>query len=192
MHIHFRGLYSSVAAIVLGALCTRVAAAQAPTPGTYRVWLCAEKCTIADSSSAIGVATVVVMDDSSARSKNTLALLRSLRVIRRAEVGQLDNVCFYVSQAERRVANEELFFGIRANGVTGWQFAPPDRFTITVYTSPDAGYALRWTSPGDIREGEGWSYGWAGNTPFHRNAFFVARRLGEPAPSQCLTRDSSG
>ena len=182
MPIRLRGHHRVVLAIVLATLRPHLASAQTPAPGTYRVWLCAAKCTLADSSRAIGMATVVVFGESAEQRESSLALLHSLRVIRRTERGQLDNVCFYASRSEPRVAGEEFFFGIQANGLTRWLLVAPDQFSITVYASPDAGYALRWLAAGEIRAGEGWSYGWAGNTPYHRNAFFVAQRLGDPDP----------
>ena len=89
------------------------------------------------------------------QSDSTQVLLRSLRVIRRFEEGRSDNVCFHVTQRAGRIANEELFFGIVRNAVTRWHHTPAEGFSLRVYSSPDAGYILRWTDPGVIGHGEG-------------------------------------
>ena len=40
-------------------------------------------------------------------------------------------------------------------------------------------------APGVITVGEGWSFGWPMDTPYHRNAYFAAIRIGEPDLSRC-------
>lgn len=159
---------------------------QAPARGTYRVWLCAEVCTPADSSRAIAVATIVIIDDQAAAEESTrlaFAVVPAIGYTR--DSGATDNACFSVTSRESPVGSEELFFGIQLRGRTRWQHAASDGFSMRVYQSPDAGYWLRWTEPGPLTRGEGWSRGWAADTPYHRNAYFAARRTGEPDITQC-------
>lgn len=114
------------------------------------------------------------------------SVFAGLRAIRRtSETGATDNVCFSVSRREPRVGSEELYFGIQPSGRTRWHHAADDGFSMRVYLSPDAGYSLRWAEPGALARGEGWSFGWAGDTPYHRNAYFAARRAGEPNVTPC-------
>jgi hypothetical protein len=169
-----------------GVSAPAAAVAQAPAPGTYRVWLCAEACTPSDSSRAIGVATVVIVSDRAAAEESVRSVFAGLRAIGRTrDTGATDNVCFSVSRREPRVGSEELYFGLEPKGRTRWQYAATDGFSMRVYLSPDAGYSLRWAEPGPLARGEGWSFGWAGDTPYHRNAYFAARRTGEPDITQC-------
>ena len=84
---------------------------------------------------------------------------------------------------------EELFFGIHANAATRWHYSATTGFTLRVYLSVDAGYTLRWREPGPLAEGEGWSFGWSGDVPEHRNAFFVATRSGPADVSKCKIGD---
>ena len=164
----------------------RDAAAQAPEPGTYRLWLCAEVCTPADSARAIGVATVVIVDDVTAANEPVRSVLSRMRPVRPTnDSSAVDNACFSVSRRERQVGSEELYFGIRPKGTTRWQYSANDGFSMRVYLSPDAGYSLRWAEPGALTHGEGWSYGWTSDAPYHRNAYFAAMRIGEPDVTQC-------
>lgn len=169
-----------------GVSAPAAAVAQAPAPGTYRVWLCAEVCTPSDSSRAIGVATVVIVSDRAAAEESVRSVFAGLRAIERTSAtGATDNVCFSVSRREPRVGSEELYFGIQPKGRTRWHYVATEGFSMRVYLSPDAGYSLRWAEPGALARGEGWSFGWAGDTPYHRNAYFAARRTGEPDITQC-------
>ena len=159
--------------------------AQTPAPGTYRIWLCTEVCTPSDSSRAVGVATVVIVSDDAAAEEPVRSVFAGLRAIRRtSETAATDNVCFSIV-AEQRVGKEELYFGIQPRGRTRWHYSANDGFSLRVYLSPDAGYSLRWVEPGPLVRGGGWSFGWAVNTPDHRNAYFAARRIGEPDITQC-------
>ena len=159
---------------------------QAPAPGTYRVWLCAEVCTPSDSSRAIAVATIVIVSDLAAADEAARLLFAGIPALGLTrDTGATDNVCFSVSRQETRAGSEELFFGIQPRGRTRWQHAVTDGFSMRVYRSPDAGYWLRWTEPGPLARGEGWSRGWAADTPYHRNAYFAATRTGEPDVTRC-------
>ena len=160
--------------------------AQTPTPGTYRVWLCAEACVPSDSSRAIATATIVILNDRTAVDDSVRSLFTTLRTMGyTSDTGANDNVCFSVIRRETSVSREELFFGIRPRGRTRWTYSVTDGFAMLVYQSPDAGYSLRWAESGPLARGEGWSFGWSGNTPYHRNAYFAARRIGEPDVTQC-------
>lgn len=162
------------------------AAGQVPAPGTYRLWLCAVACTPADSDRAVGVATIVIVDDVSAASQPVQSVFSRLRPTGwKKGNSPVDNACFSVSRRESRVGTEELFFGIQPKGTTRWEYSADDGYSMRVYASPDAGYRLRWAEPGALARGEGWSYGWAPNTPYHRNAYFAATRIGEPDVAQC-------
>lgn len=162
------------------------AAAQVPAPGTYRLWLCAAACPPADSDRAVGVATIVIVDDVAAASQPVRSALSRLRATGwRNDSSAVDNACFSVSRRASRVGTEELYFGIHPKGATRWQYSAKDGFSMRVYASADAGYRLRWAEAGALARGEGWSYGWAGNTPYHRNAYFAATRIGEPDVAQC-------
>jgi hypothetical protein len=154
-----RALIWRATAIGVLAFVARRATAQALTPGTYRVVLCAQPCTIADSGRAIGVATIVIVGDSTAERDSIAAVPRSLRALGRAGTGGVHNACINITRAERRVAGEELFFGIYLTGATRWQYSAAAGFSLLVFSSPDASYTLRWTAPGRLREGEGWSSG---------------------------------
>jgi len=160
--------------------------AQTPAPGTYRVWLCAEACVPSDSSRAIATAIVVILNDRTAVDDSVRSLFATLRPMGYTSYsGANDNVCFSVIRRDTRVSGEELFFGIRPKGRTHWTYSSTDGFSMLVYQSPDAGYSLRWAESGPLARGEGWSFGWSGNTPYHRNAYFAARRIGEPDVTQC-------
>lgn len=162
------------------------ATAQAPDPGTYRVWLCAAECALSDSARAIGVATVVIVGERAAAAEPAQSALRSLRAVEDLRTdGATANVCFVVERRAPDISGEELFFGIRPRGRTRWRYTAGEGFSLPVYRSPDAGYTLRWAASGPVTRGEGWSYGWSGTTRDHRNAFFVARRLGEPDVILC-------
>lgn len=174
---------------VIGAtllLAPAALSAQSPTPGTYRLHLCATVCAASDSAQAIAAATIVIADDSMANSiewKEAMTAIRARRVMRQSSPS--DNVCFNVERSSTHVAAEELFFGINRNGSTRWERTRDDSLTMRVYRSPDASYELRWAGTGERITGEGWSTGWhATNTP-HRNAFFVAVRIGPPASVAC-------
>lgn len=160
--------------------------AQSPMPGTYRLWLCEQRCALADSASAAVIATIVIVDDSAAASDTVQAAFRGMRVIRRVhETAPRDNVCFRVTSGSGRIGGEELFFGIHSNAVTRWQYSAASGFTLRVYLSPDAGYTLRWSESGPLAKGEGWSFGWSGDVAEHRNAYFVATRTGPADISSC-------
>jgi hypothetical protein len=181
---------SKIIGLVISSLAMVLAStrgeAQTPTPGTYRVWLCAEACAPSDSSRAIAVATVVILNDRTAVDDSVRSVFATLRPMGyTSETGANDNVCFSVIRRATRVSAEELFFGIRPRGRTHWTYSITDGFSVLVYQSPDAGYSLRWAEWGPLARGEGWSFGWSGNTPYHRNAYFAARRIGEPNVTQC-------
>ena len=160
--------------------------AQAPSAGTYRVWLCAESCTPSDSLSSIALATVVIVSDVAAVDESARLLFAGIPALGlMRDTGATDNVCFSVSRRETRAGSEELFFGIQPRGRTRWQHMATGGFSMRVYQSPDSGYWLRWTEPGPLARGEGWSRGWAANAPSHRNAYFAATRIGEPDITQC-------
>lgn len=53
------------------------ALASGQSAGRYRIWLCAEPCTPADSLTAVGSATIVILDDSTAESEPMGAALAS-------------------------------------------------------------------------------------------------------------------
>ena len=166
--------------------------AQSPEPGTYRIWMCAAPCTSADSAKAVATATVVILDDSTAAADPVRAALATLPPLahwaRPNPAAAVNNACFRVTQRERKVGTEELFFGITPNAVTRWQ-STAEGYSMLVYRSPDANYTLRWTAPGALTSGEGWSSGPGPNGPFggreHRNAYFAATRLGPPDPARC-------
>ncbi len=61
------------------------AVAQAPAPGTNRVWLCAEVCAPTDSTRAIAVPTVVIVTDRAAAEDSVRSALAGLRAMRRTE-----------------------------------------------------------------------------------------------------------
>jgi hypothetical protein len=173
----------SVGRVAFGA---RDVAAQVPEPGTYRLWLCAEACAPADSARAVATATIVILDEAAASGAPARAHFARLRSIRRtAETAPTDNVCFEVTYRQPRVGAEELYFGIQPSGATRWQYVATEGFSMRVYLSPDAGYALRWAAPGILTTGEGWSFGWAVDTPYHRNAYFAAIPTGKPDLTRC-------
>ena len=164
-----------------------LAAAQQPTPGTYRIRLCDTECVAADSNQAVAVAVMVILDDSSAAAEATRATLRVLRSIRRTgETAKHDNVCFRVTARTSRIGNEELFFGIQATGATRWKYDPASGCSVRVYMSPDAGYTLRWMPLGNVTNGEGWSLGSQAKITDHRNAYFTAERIGPPEIARCF------
>jgi len=159
---------------------------QTPTSGTYRVWLCANACSVSDSARAIASAVVVILDDSTAATDVARIALGALRpLFPNRATGQRDNACFRVLSAASRVGDEELFFGIQPAGTTQWEYDATQGFSLRVYASPDAGYILHWTNSGPVIAGEGWSYGWQAQVGLHRNAFFVARRIGAVNVAQC-------
>lgn len=160
---------------------------QAPEPGTYRVVLCAEACTPENLARTIGVATVVILEGAAAAAepaREVFATLPAIRQSRERDRVPADNVCFKVTEHERRVGAEELLFGITPRGTSRWSFAAADGFSLRVFASIDAVYALRWTTPGRLTQGEGWS-SLAPEIPYHRNAYFSATRLGAPDTAQC-------
>ena len=160
--------------------------AQAVTPGTYRIWLCATACSVADSSRAIASAVLVLLEDSTAATDATRSALGALRTAYRpSTTGLRDNACIRVLSRTARVGDEELFFGIERIDASRWQHDTAQGFSLRVYFSPDAGYTLRWKTDGPLLAGEGWSYGWQVQAREHRNAFFVARRIGPADIAQC-------
>ena len=181
----FRFRFALTAAVWFLAAMPGGLAAQSPMPGTYRLWLCAEVCDLADSSRAIAVATVVILSDSAAQTDPARSALASFRTIRRTGETRPDNVCFHVTHRDRSVGGDELYFGIQPTGATRWHHTATDGFTLRVYLSPDAGYTLKWTETGELRRGEGWSFGWQVHGPSHRNAYFAAIREGDPDLTQC-------
>ena len=159
---------------------------QTLTPGTYRVWLCASACGVADSSRAIGSAMLVILDDSTAATDVARTALNALPpMLRNLATTPRANACFRVLSATARVGDEELFFGIQPIGATRWQHDPTEGFSLRVYASPDAGYTLRWKTGGPLMAGEGWSYGWQAQVREHRNAFFVASLIGPANIAHC-------
>jgi hypothetical protein len=94
-----RGVVNLVAMLSVATGFPALAPAQTPQSGTYRLWLCATVCSPADSARAIGVATIVVFDDSAATSERVVAVLKSFRVARRAKEGAGPaNVCVHVTR----------------------------------------------------------------------------------------------
>lgn len=159
---------------------------QTLTPGTYRVWLCASVCGVADSSRAVASAMLVILDDATAATDTARTALNALpSLLRNPATAPRANACFRVLSAMARVRDEELFFGLQPIGATRWQHDPTDGFSLRMYVSPDAGYTLRWTNGGPLTAGEGWSYGWQGQVREHRNAFFVATFIGAADIAQC-------
>ena len=157
------------------------------TPGTYRVWLCAEPCAPADSVGAVGIATIVVVDDSTAESEQVRYALGSLPLIGSAyEPAVIANACFQVTHRESHVGGEELHFGIKPVGATRTRYLTDGSFSLRMYSSVDAGYSLRWNLPGPLARGEGWSYGWRPQDTPHRNAYFAAVRIGDADLTHCM------
>lgn len=160
--------------------------AQSPTPGTYRLFLCAASCLVADSTQAVATATIVIADDSMAATSAWKSAMSALQVGRmREQSGPMDNACFRVERQSRTIGSEELFFGIRRNGSTHWEAIDGGGFAMRVYQSVDASYLLQWAGTGHVIRGEGWSSGWQAQSRPHRNAFFIATRIGGPAAAAC-------
>ena len=187
-----RLVIAGMLSLFCGHLFQSVSVAQAPEPGTYRVWICADPCTPADSAKAVATATIVILDDAAANAEPARGVLATLPVLaswRNKDTTPGPNACFRVTQRERRVGTEELFVGITPAASTRWQHSAADGFTLRLYQSPDASYALRWIGPGALTTGEGWSSGPGPSSVArganHRNAYFAATRLGPPDPNQC-------
>lgn len=66
---------------------------QAPAPGTYRVWLCAEACTPSDSSSTIAVATVVIVSDVTAADESARLLFAGIPALGSRETRVRPTTC---------------------------------------------------------------------------------------------------
>jgi hypothetical protein len=177
-----------LAGLGLALICVNTAAvSQMPTPGTYRVQVCAEICALSNSSSAIAIATVVIVSDRASLGDSLWLALVGLRPMQWSnDKSAVDNACFSVVRRQTGVNGEEFFFGIQPRARTRSEYSPTVGFSLRVYRSPDAGYSLRWTEPGPLTHGEGWSYGWSASTPYHRNAYFIAKRVGEPDVTQCM------
>jgi hypothetical protein len=158
--------------------------AQSVAPGTYRVWLCVAVCAPEDSLRSVADAFVVVFDDSTAQSQTVSPALAALRSIRTARGGPL-NACFRVTRRQSAIGKEELFFGITPSAATRVRTTDGGGFVLPMYASPDAFYDLRWSGTGAITAGEGWASGPFAEDPYHRNAMFSARRIGEPDVSRC-------
>jgi hypothetical protein len=159
--------------------------AQSVTSGTYRVWLCATNCTAQDSAHSVAEGFVVIFDDSVATTAGVAAALAKLPSIRTAGSGTL-NACFRVTKRQRTIGNEELYFGIISGAATRVRPADGGGFVLATYASPDAFYDLRWAESGLMSSGTGWSAGWRPSDGYHRNAFFVAVRVGPPQSTDCL------
>ncbi|MCA2991287.1 hypothetical protein [Gemmatimonas sp.] len=160
--------------------------AQAPVRGTYRLFLCATRCTEADSAQAVAVATVIIADDSMASTaewRAAMIRIQDRRLMRQS--GPEDNVCFHIERRSERVGSEELHFGLHRKGSTHWERTAGDSLAIRIFHSPDASYELRWAGGGDRITGEGWSEGWQTTQTPHRNAFFVALLTGPPTSAAC-------
>jgi len=160
-----------------------------PEPGTYRVRLCETPCAGAKPESDLGTAIVVILDDATAKkdtTQKTLTAIGSLRRWMARNAVGIDNACFKASRSARRVgiANEELFFGITPQAATLWRHSAADGFSLLMFQSPDASYWLQWIEAGALKQGEGWSAA-AMSQPRHRNAYFVAERIGVPDVDQC-------
>lgn len=108
--------------------------AQSPTPGTYRLFLCAASCLVADSTQAFATATIVIADDSMAATSAWKSAMSALQVGRmRGQSGPMDNACFRVERQSRTIGSEELFFGIRRNGSTHREAIDGGGFAMRVY-----------------------------------------------------------
>ena len=149
---------------------------QASVAGTYHLWLCERECTVADSLGSIGEAMFVLSDEPMDAAPEPLRWLR-------IEPEQA-NACFVITRSIRSVRGEELFFGIVRRASTVWRGREGGTFSVQVYQSPDAFYQLQWEGEGAMVRGEGWS-SFVPGTPWHRNAFFVATRVGPPDVGAC-------
>jgi hypothetical protein len=159
--------------------------AQSVTPGTYRVWLCSTNCTAQDSANSVAEGFVVIYDDSAATTAAVASALAKLPWIRTAGSG-IPNACIRVTKRQRTIGNEELYFGIIPAAATRVRPADGGGFVLATYASPDAFYDLRWAESGVMTSGTGWSAGWRPSDAYHRNAFFVAVRVGPPQWTDCL------
>jgi len=73
--------------------------AQSPTPGTYRLFLCAATCLVADSTQTVATATIVIADNSMAATSAWKSAMSALQVGRmREQSGPMDNACFNVER----------------------------------------------------------------------------------------------
>lgn len=179
-------LFRSCVILFAAMVTATVSVAQSPTPGTYRLLLCAAACSEADSTQALAVATIVIADESMAATaawKSAMSELGARQL--KEQSGPMDNACFNIEQRSKSVGSEELFFGIRRNGSTHWQRTDGAGYAMRVYQSPDASYVLQWSGTGDRISGEGWSRGWWAESRPHRNAFFFAKLSGAPTADAC-------
>jgi hypothetical protein len=158
--------------------------------GTYRLILCANPCTAADTARAVATAIVVIVDTKDKTTRAAWDAVSLPTIERPRDVAFEPNACFKVTEAARMVGAEELNFGIirsaKTYGVRSETVNPSSTaFYMPVYKSIDAAYELRWTAAGPLVRGEGWSLSPDIRTPFHRNAYFAAERTGDPDPAQC-------
>jgi len=177
----------AVAVLFGSALLAQSASSAAVPPGTYRLVLCAEPCTTAETARAAATAIVVIIDTSD-KTKRAAWEAVSLPILERPRnVTAEPNACFKVTQAARTVGTESLLFGIIKNAKTSAVATTTpggSAFSMRFFKSIDGTYELRWTGNGQLTRGEGWS-AHAPENPFHRNAYFAAERIGEPDPTQC-------
>lgn len=168
------------------------ATGQIPEPGTYRVWLCADECAPTDSARAIGAATVVIVDEQAAAAEPVQSALGSLRAVEdRGTDDETANVCFHVDRRAPDVGGEELFFGIRPRGRTRWRHVAGEGFSLPVYRSPDAGYTLRWASPGPLTAvKDGRTAGLARHLTTETHSLWRAAWEGQTLP--CAVDDNGG
>jgi hypothetical protein len=176
-----------LAPLVCFFLAITSASGQRITAGTYRLWVCANACTLADSMGAVAEALVVVVDDTVASAEATRTSFSQLpaRIRWHAPI-PTDNACFRVIRRSNRVGSEELFFGIVPIATSRVLLRPDGWISLPVYASPDAFFSLQWKGDGPLIQGEGWASGPFAEQPWHRNSYFVAIRIGDSDIRRCM------
>ena len=173
-------LITMPAALASVAFASERGAAQ--VPGTYRLSICTNRCSAADSGVVRGF--LVLFPDSVALSNVPPAARDSLvrpswLLLRGLPVA---TACFALPAGPTHVDGRELYAGIIRRGLTVWEQVGTG-IRVRVYQSPDAAYTLDGSMTGLEYTGRGEQQNCCGGA--NPMTFFRAVRIREPDLAAC-------
>ncbi len=185
------GRSAAVLALVGGVACVPQASVrtQVPPPaapgGTYRVSICSGACA-ADESNLLVAGILVLTPQPFALDRLSEAAQRHLRerdpwlLVALWEFGREPNACFAL---ETRPGASTLAGTSRAR-ITDWRSSERG-ITVSLWVSPDAGYAAELRPDGPDLRGDGFTWGMGGGYQQTTETIFAAY-IGPPDLDRCL------
>lgn len=169
------------AALASVAVASERGAAQ--VPGTYRLSICTNPCSAADSGVVRGFLVLfpdsVVFGNLPPAARDSL-VRPSWLLLRGSPVA---TACFALPTGPTHVDGRQLYAGIIRRGLTVWEQVGAG-IRVRVYQSPDAAYTLDGTMTGLEYTGRGEQHNCCGGA--NPTTFFHAVRIREPDIAACL------